>query len=278
MDITAKRRWFVSGLGISLALLVAEIHLDAHDLFLRTGSYFVSENATVVLEALNGTFSKSENSISRDRLLDLSLVGPGGRARVDTTMWIATGDTSRLTIRTGATGTYVVGVSLGKREIALAAKDFNQYLTEDGIPDVLAARRRNGEMAKDARERYSKHVKAILQVGDQRTNSFGEILGYPAELVPVANPYGSRAGGWLRVLALVDGKPAANQLVMTGGRPRRGGRFAQRNLRTDANGIVRVRITEPGYWYIKFIHMDRVTTDPAIDYESKWATLTFQVR
>jgi hypothetical protein len=278
MDITAKRRWFVSGLGISLALLVAEIHLDAHDLFLRTGSYFVSENATVVLEALNGTFSKSENSISRDRLLDLSLVGPGGRARVDTTMWIATGDTSRLTIRTGATGTYVVGVSLGKREIALAAKDFNQYLTEDGIPDVLAARRRNGEMAKDARERYSKHVKAILQVGDQRTNSFGEILGYPAELVPVANPYGSRAGGWLRVLALVDGKPAANQLVMTGGRPRRGARFAQRNLRTDANGIVRVRITEPGYWYIKFIHMDRVTTDPAIDYESKWATLTFQVR
>jgi uncharacterized GH25 family protein len=278
MNRTAMHRWFFPGLGISLALLFAAASLNAHDLFLRTGSYFVSENATVVLEALNGTFSKSENSISRDRLLDLSVVGPGGRAHVDTTMWSATGDTSRLTIRTGATGTYVVGVSLGKREIALAAKDFNQYLTEDGIPDVLAARRRNGEMAKDARERYSKHVKAILQVGDQRTNSFGEILGYPAELVPVANPYGSRAGGWLRVLALVDGKPAANQLVMTGGRPRRGGRLAQRSLRSDANGIVRVRITEPGYWYIKFIHMQRVTTDPTIDYESKWATLTFQVR
>jgi hypothetical protein len=259
-------------------VLVVARALDAHDLFLRTGSFFVPENATVVVHALNGTFSESENSISRDRLVDVSMVGPSGRARIDTTMWSAAGDTSRLTLSTGISGTYVVGVSLGKREIALSAKEFNQYLTDDGVPDMLTARKRSGELGKDARERYSKHVKAILQVGDKRTNSFGEVLGYPAELVPVGNPYSPRAGGWLRVLALVDGRPAANQLVITGGRPRRGGRFAQRSLRTDPNGIARVRISEPGYWYIKFIHMERVTNDPSIDYESKWATLTFQVR
>ncbi|HEY8164633.1 MAG TPA: DUF4198 domain-containing protein [Gemmatimonadaceae bacterium] len=272
------RRLLVTAVAAAIVVLFATRALEAHDLFLRTGSFFVGENATVVLQALNGTFSKSENSITRDRLMDLSVVGPSGRSHIDTTMWSATGDTSRLTVRTGSAGTYVVGVSLGKREIALKAAEFNQYLTEDGIPDVLAARKRSGALGKDARERYSKHVKAILQVGATRTNSFAQVLGYPAELVPVGNPYNPRAGGWLRVLALVDGKPVANQLVITGGRPRRGGRFAERRLRTDASGIVRVRISEPGFWYVKFIHMERVTSDPSIDYESKWATLTFQVR
>jgi uncharacterized GH25 family protein len=268
----------ITAIVSALALLVVAGSLDAHDLFLRTGSFFVPENANVVVQALNGTFSKSENSISRDRLADVSVVSPSGRARIDTTMWSATGDTSRLTVSTGASATYVVGVSLRKREIALAAKDFNQYLADDGIPDVLAARKRNGELGKDARERYSKHVKAILQVGDKRTKSFGEVLGYPAELVPVGNPYSPRAGGWLRVLALVDGKPAANQLIVTGGRPRRGGRFAERSLRADPSGITRIRISEPGYWYVKFIHMERAIGDSSIDYESKWATLTFQTR
>lgn len=35
-----------------------------------------------------------------------------------------------------------------------------------------------------ARERYSKHVKVIVQVGDRRTNAYETALGYPAELIP----------------------------------------------------------------------------------------------
>lgn len=35
-------------------------------------------------------------------------------------------------------------------------------------------------------------------------------------------------------------------------------------------------IDAPGKWYVKFIHMDRAT-EPGLDYESKWATLTFAI-
>src|SRR5688500_16785162 len=75
------------------------------------------------------------------------------------------------------------------------------------------------------------------------------------------NPYRSRSGGWLRVRALVDGKPVANQLVVSGGRPSRGGRLAERRVRTDAEGVARIRITDRGQWYVKFIHMVRVPRD-----------------
>lgn len=270
-------------------LLVAGA-LEAHDLFLRLDSFFVKPESQVVIRVLNGTFSKSENAIARDRLRDISLVGPSGWSHVDTTAWEATGDTSRLNVRIGATGTYLVGASTLPREITLEARDFNAYLADDGIPDVLAARRRDGELGKKATERYSKHVKTLLQAGETRSGSFDAVLGYPAELVPLNNPYLPRSGGWLRVRALVDGRPVANQLVVAGGRPPRGGRLAERRVRTDASGVARIRITDKGQWYVKFINMEQFRGNrdshppgtppgsPPPDYESKWATLTFEIR
>jgi hypothetical protein len=252
--------------------------LFAHDLFLRPTRFFVRENSEVRIHVLNGTFSKSEGSVTRDRLRALDLVSPAGVARLDTSTWVPSGDTTVLTLRTGGAGTYVVGASLSPRELRLEAKDFNSYLASDGVPDILAARRRDGQLDSPARERYHKHVKAVLQVGDQRSPGFDRVLGYPAELVPLDNPYALRAGGTLRVRALVDGQPIANQYVVSGGRTTWGARIAQRGVRTDGEGVARVPLRSAGEWYVKFIHMARAAGDTTIDYESKWATLTFAVR
>ncbi|HVF40202.1 MAG TPA: DUF4198 domain-containing protein [Gemmatimonadaceae bacterium] len=263
---------------LALLLLFAATALDAHDLFLRLDSFFLTPGSTARIRVLNGTFSKSENSVTRDRIRNLSIVGPNGIVASDTSMWSATGDTSIFRFAVPAPGTYVAAASLLPREITLKATDFNTYLETDGIPDVLAARRKSGELGKDAAERYSKHVKALIQVGTSRNGSVDKALGYPAELVPLDNPYSTASRGWLRVRADVDGKPVGNQLLVTGGRTPRGTRFTERRIRTDANGIARIRIAQKGQWYVKFINMVPVTGQPNLDYESKWATLTFQVR
>src|SRR6267143_819298 len=190
--------------------------------------------------------------------------------------WKPAGDTTWLSVQTGAAGTYVIGASLSPRQIALSAEAFNGYLKEDGIPDVLEARTRAGELGRPARERYQKHVKAILQVGDLRTNSFEFVLGYPAEIVPVTNPYFVIVGDTLAVRCLVDGKPVAQQLVIAGG-ARDTTSIPETRARTQADGVARFVIRTPGKWYIKFIHMVPVSGD-SVNYESKWATLTFQVR
>ena len=266
-------------LALSVSLLLGSAaSLGAHDLFLRLDSYFVKPGSIVRVHVLNGTFSKSEGAVARDRLVDVSVVSPDGRTRVDTTEWQTAGDTAKLTVQTSAAGTYVIGASLRPREITLQGKDFNGYLASDGLPDVLAARRRDGELALPARERYQKHVKAIVQVGGTRTDGYTTALGYPAELVPIDNPYVLRVGSVLRVRALVEGQPVANQLVMSGGRLASGGRITPRSVRTDSAGIARVRIGSRGTWYVKFIHMERAAADTSIDYESKWATMTFGVR
>jgi uncharacterized GH25 family protein len=258
-------------------LLVAVAIADAHDLFFKPDRYHLAENTEVVIPVLNGTFSKSENSIARVRIRDISIVGPRGRFRADTTTWSDAGDTSRLRFRTAAAGTYVIGASTTASTIALAAKDFNQYLADDGIPDVLEARRKAGALKDSASERYHKHIKTLLQVGDARSDAYKTELGYPAELIPLENPYTLRPGATLSLRCLVDGKPAPNQFVQVGGRTPTGGRIAMRGLRADSEGVVRMRLSSAGAWYVKFIHMSRVTAD-TVDYESKWASLTFETR
>lgn len=264
-------------LAVALILATAGV-LDAHDLFFRADSFFVSPGTSAQLRALNGTFSKSENSIARDRLRDLSVISPTGHSHPDRSQWSVTGDTSILTVQTTVPGTYVIGASLLPREITLKASEFNSYLAEDGIPDVLAARKKNGEMARDATERYSKHIKAMLQVGSKRSGDFSAVLGYPAEIVPLDNPYSIRAGGILRVRALVDGKAVGNQLVVSGARTRKGGVVRETRVRTDKSGVARVRLPSKGQWYVKFIQMKPYQGAEKIDYESKWATLTFEVK
>lgn len=269
----AKRIVIVSALLFVSVVATA----TAHDMFLKPARFFVPENSDVRVRVLNGTFGKSENSIARVRVQDASIVSPTGRAQIDTAQWGVAGDTSIFQVRTKGAGTYVLGASTKPSVIGLKAAEFNAYLEDDGIPDVLEARRTGGELKKDARERYHKHVKAMIQVGEARSDHYATALGYPAEIVPLENPYSLRRGGTLRVRTLVDGKPAANQFVVYGGRTASEGRIEQRSVRTDAQGVASIRVASAGTWYIKFINMARVQSD-TVDYESKWATLTFQVR
>lgn len=260
----------VAGLTVVAASVVA-----AHDLFIKMDTYFVSANSAIRIPVINGTFAASEGEITADRLIDVSVVTQSGRQRIDTTAWSVGENISFLDIRTAEPGTYVVGVSTKTREIGLSSEDFNGYLEHDGIPDVLEARTQAGATG-EVWERYAKHVKAVFQVGDSRTDGFDVQLGYPAEIVVLNNPYELGVGGELRVRCLVDGKLVANQYVLAGGE-HAGMPIEERATRTDYNGEASFTLDAPGKWYVRFINMTE-SDDPEIDYRSKWATVTFEIR
>ncbi|MFN0180160.1 MAG: DUF4198 domain-containing protein [Gemmatimonadales bacterium] len=262
-----------------VAVTLAAVTLAAaHDMFLKPAQFFLKSGDRVLVRLLNGTFTKSENSIDRKRLIEVVVVSPGGRERIDTTRWNAVGDTSSFLTTLTGDGTHVLAASTKTNLIELDAKDFNEYLELDGLPDPLEARRKNGELGKDARERYAKHVKAMVQVGATRTSHFSTVLGHPAEIVPVTNPYDLKVGQSLRVRLLVDGKPVANQYTLYGGVTPSGSPIPERSTRSAANGEATIPITGAGVWYIKLINMTKLAGDKDADYESKWSTLTFAVR
>lgn len=262
---------------VSVASLLMVLSVSAHDLFLKLDSYFLPPNAKATVQMLNGTFQSSDGIVRRDRMQDISLVAPDPRTTAaDSISWRDVEKTTLMEIQTGAAGTYVVGISTKPREIDLKAADFNNYLEHDGIPDILAKRKKDGDLGKDIRERYSKHVRAIFQVGSARTEDYRTSLHYPVEIIPQSNPYSRKLRQTLPVLCTVDGKPVVNQFVIAGWESA-DGKLHSLNARTDAKGIARFKLMAAGKWYVKMIHMT-ATNEAEINYESKWATLTFQVR
>jgi uncharacterized GH25 family protein len=197
---------------ILLAVFVVVLFCS-HDMFLKLDTYFLSPNSPTVIQLFNGTFEKSDNVITRDRMIDVSIVSNGKRTRVDTSNWSEKDSMTLLSVNTGDAGTWVVGVSTRARSIEMEAEAFNGYLEHDGVFDMLDYRKEKNLLDQNAIEKYSKHVKAIYQVGDERTDDWQTKLDYPIEFVPLSNPYETHAGHDLEVQLLWQGEPLANQLV-----------------------------------------------------------------
>lgn len=273
-----------------ILLIAAFIVFSSHDMYLKMDTYYLSPNKPSTIQLFNGTFEKSENIITRDRMQDVSLVGNGQRTLVDTSQWSDQGETTILNFTSGDVGTWLAGVSTKPRNIELSADKFNGYLEHDGVLDMLESRKQNGELDEKAIEKYAKHVKTVFQVGDKKTKDWQTILGYPIEFVPVSNPYEAKVGDNLQVKLLWQGQPLANQLVYAGfgaeGHSHEhvhdvesGDEHSHEDvtqLRTNEEGILTVNLSNEGQWYLRTIYMER-SEEAGLTHESNWATLTFAV-
>ncbi|HRH44272.1 MAG TPA: DUF4198 domain-containing protein [Pyrinomonadaceae bacterium] len=268
-----KRNFLVSG----MLLLFLMLPVLGHDLFLKPEHFFAKVNENILISVMNGTFQKSEGAVAFARLTDVSVIAPsGGRTSPKEADFTKNETTAFLNFKPAEVGNYIVGLSTAWRENALAAKEFNEYLTLEGIPDVLENRKRDKELEKDARYRYSKYVKTILQIGDKQTDSYKTALGYVVEMIPQQNPYQLKKGKTIEILCLKDGKPLVGQTVLTG-REIDGKLAPEKALRSDSKGIIKIKLEGAGKWYAKFINMVKVNA-PNLNYESKWATLTFEIK
>ena len=268
---------------VVLAVLFVVGSVWAHDLFLKLNSYFLAANSDAAIALYNGTFEASENIIARDRMLDVSIVGPLDTVvHPDTAQWRDQDQTTMLDFKTGEPGTYVVGVSTARRMIELTGEEFNDYLEHDGILDHLELRRTEGTLNEPAREWYSKHVKAIFQVGEDRSSAFSHRLGYPIEIIPHENPYSLTVGDSLHVTVLLHDQPLGEQLVYASHSAHHshtadGAHTEAVHTRTDSDGVATIPLSTAGQWYVRLIHME-LLDEPDATHESNWATLTFEIR
>lgn len=270
-----------SVLVAALAALTVVTPATAHEMFLRPQAAFQAVDSEQVVRLVNGTFDKSENAISRDRMADVRIIAGNAVTKPAAADWSDDATTSFLKYRTGKAGTYVIGVSTRPKVIVLSPADFIAYLKHDGVLDTLAAFEKDNKPTQ-VRERYSKHVRTIVQVGDTRTADYATPLGHPVEILLEQNPYELKFGKDVSFRVLFRGKPVANQLVRASyegfhGHDASGGHINSYQLRTDKDGRATFLLNNKATWYISLIHMQMIT-DPEADYESNWATVTFTVK
>lgn len=257
--------------------------LCAHDTFLKFESYFLKPKSAVSVLLMNGTIEESENNVTLDRMQDVRIVGPIELIeKPDSSQWQLTEKLSKLRFTTGKPGTYIAGVSIKPRPIEMTADKFNNYLKHSGVLDVLAEREKKKTAKTKIIEKYSKHVKALFQVGDKQTTSFSQEFRYPIEIIPQQNPFSLKVGDSLPVKVFLNGKPVANQLVYASyvgfhKHDDAGQHVEAVQTRTDEQGVAQIKISKQGLWYVRLIHMV-ASEEEGVDYESNWATITFEVK
>lgn len=173
-------------------------------------------------------------------------------------------------------GAYVVVYGSQPGELRLEAARFARYLVEEGLEGILLERERRGEVGEPVRERFSRCAKALVRLGGDEGDGavFARPVGLALELVPEADPTRPAGGGELAFRLLHGGEPLAGARVaaVSGRVP------ARVTARTDAAGRVSLPIAEPGPWLVTAVHMVPAAADSGADWESLWASLTFELR
>ena len=250
----------------------------SHELFLKTDSHFLKSNTTTQLSLLNGTFDTSENAITVDRIVIPKIIGPNYLLEPKDNQFAIIDKITYLNFTTGDPGTYVAGISTLPRILEMDADAFNTYLEHEGLVNTIAERKIQKIANTGAKERYSKHVKTLLQVGDERTVDFMKPLGYPIEFIPLNNPFEINSGDAVGFKLLLNGKPLANHIVhYSTSVPGQDTHENENSLTTNENGLISIRPNAKGKWYVATIHMEKIKSNDA-DYESNWATLTFEIK
>ncbi|MEK6373866.1 MAG: DUF4198 domain-containing protein [Acidobacteriota bacterium] len=165
------------------------------------------------------------------------------------------------------TGVQWIGYQSTASEVTQDRQKFAQYLREEGLQRIVAGR--------ENRERFYRCAKALIAAGGDTSGSFDAPLGFTLELVPRKNPYAMRAGDALPVALLFRGKPAAGVLVVG---LNRDDPDAPVRARTDAKGRATLRLVRGGFWLIKAVHMEAAPPGAGVDWESWWASVTFDLQ
>jgi hypothetical protein len=244
-----------------------------HDLWVIPGKFVIEPGEKVRVFLHSGDrFPNSTALLSKRRIESFILHGPSTESPVSA--FVAEGDSLTAEIAGPESGTAVLALAIKPRVIRLKADEFNEYLEEDGLPRILELRKRLGETNHSAVERYAKWAKAILKVGDREDDTWSKPIGLKLEIVPRRNPYTLRPGESSPVVVLFDGEPLPGVTVV-------GGRAGPSSRRvksvTDSDGEASLVLEEPGRWYLSAIHMIRLPDDPEAEWESFWATVTFEV-
>jgi uncharacterized GH25 family protein len=173
-------------------------------------------------------------------------------------------------------GDWMIGYRSTQAFVEIEPAKFNTYLEKEGLEWVMAVREERGEGDTNARELYSRCAKSLIRAGDEAVSGgYATPLGYTLELIPERDPYAMAPGDALPLSLLYQGNPLANILVIafTAEHP-----DEQQLLRTNDDGRVIVKLTKPGVWLIKGVHIiETPDTEERADWESFWASLTFQL-
>ena len=249
--------------------------LSAHDLYLMPEKFVTQAGTRLRVVFHNGDeFPEATSPVKPERLRNMRLVSKAGAAEFETVTAEATRTTAMVRVR--GEGSAILTANTIPSFIELDAAKFRSYLEHENLTETIKWREAHGEASKPGRERYSKYVKSIILAG-KGDEYYREKTGLVIEIVPEVDPYSVGPGQSLPVQVLFRGKPAVDVAVESAWLEK--GKAKTKVVgRTDSDGRVKVPLEAIGPHRLHAIVMERYADPKVADWESFWASLTFEIQ
>jgi uncharacterized GH25 family protein len=262
----------VRALAALLSGLASSGFALAHDFWIEPSSFHPARGSEVSFALRVGQDFRGD-PVPRDdrRILGFALISaagvrpiaglpaadPAGLARMDEPGWI------------------VVAYRSARSPVTLDPAKFEQYLIDENLDGVLAARRRRSESGKPGNEVFSRCAKSLVAVGGDARGGFDRVVGLTLELVAEKSPTAvASSGRRMPVRLFYEGRPLEGALVVAINRAEPGTKL---RARTRPDGRAALELGRGGVWLVKAVHMVPAPKETGADWESLWASLTFEV-
>ena len=249
----------------------------AHEFWLEPSQYVVRTGERVNIQVMVGEGFAGERSEGvKNRIIQYR--HHTATSSTDLAPTLTNGTYGNVVVQLNTPGTHLFSFANTPKFLAMKADSFLLYLEEDGLSNVIAARKQRNEASKPSRELYQRCVKTLVQVGNKPDNTFAKPTGMPLEIMADKNPYAQRVGQPIGYQILFGDKPISGALVRYWNRDLKN-ELTEEKQRSDAQGRVQF-LLKPGKNMVSVVHMvpasDTAQTryQPA-DWHSYWSSLTF---
>lgn len=240
-------------------LLLCAKAIYAHDFWIEPSSYAPAAGERIAVRLRSGEQLEGKPVVRSPKWIERFTVRQDGRETpVD---GVEDSDPAGWLIASG-TSPAVIAYRSRPSLVTLSAARFTAYLREHGLERIVELRANRGDTTRPGRELFSRCAKAQLR------GVVSEPVGLRYEIVADAQTATSFRG---RVV--FEGKPLAGALVLAQSKRNRG---APLSARSDASGAFSFTLDAPGLWLVKSVHMVEAPAKSGAEWESLWASLTFE--
>jgi uncharacterized GH25 family protein len=250
------------------ALLAIAGPAAAHDFWIEPRVFQAKPGIPVSLRLFVGQDFKGDSVPYFPQKFERYIVaGPAGTHPIPGVL----GDEPAGTVTPAAPGLYVIGLHTKPDSVSFdTLEEFEKYLLKEGLERNLALQRQRQKPGKKIEETYFRCAKSLLAVNSLPDSTTDRKLGFPLELIAETNPYRTPR---LRLRLLYQDKPLAGALVIAFNKA---DPLTKLKARTDAGGRVEFNLPRSGVWLVTSVHMIPASFFSSHDWNSLWASLTFE--
>jgi uncharacterized GH25 family protein len=181
------------------------------------------------------------------------------------------GDDPAGTVPITTKGLTVIGYRSTKFSVSFdTVEEFEKYLIKEGLERNLVLLNKSKPSKGKITENYSRSAKALLLNGTATTPA-DRVLGFRIELVADKSPYSD--SGPIPFRLLYENRPLAGALVVAFNKATP---LDKLKARTNQEGRVTLDIKRRGTWLVTAVHMIPAPSDSDAQWESIWASLSFE--